>query len=128
MTDSSTIESHVHLPALDGYRGLAILMVTVYRFGSVSLTAEVIGNLPSKAVFIGAAGVDFFFVLSGFLITGILLDSKGKDTGYFANFYVRRSLRIFPLYYFSLLLFLYVLPRVFNCHAVGDSITGSQLH
>lgn len=128
MTESSTIDSHVHLPALDGFRGLAILMVTFYRFASVSLTAEVIGDLPSKAIFVGAAGVDFFFVLSGFLITGILLDSKGKGTGYFANFYARRSLRIFPLYFFSLLLFLYVLPRVFNSHAVVDSITGSQLH
>jgi peptidoglycan/LPS O-acetylase OafA/YrhL len=88
----------------------------------------VISNLPSKAILIGAAGVDFFFVLSGFLITGILLEAKGNDTRYFTNFYARRSLRIFPLYFLSLALFLYILPQLFLNSAVLDSITGSHLH
>lgn len=78
---------------LDGLRGIAILMVMVHRFWprtGVGVAADVAGA--------GWIGVDLFFVISGFLIAGILLDTKG-DAGYFRNFYARRALRIFPLYY-----------------------------
>jgi peptidoglycan/LPS O-acetylase OafA/YrhL len=78
---------------LDGLRGIAILMVMIHRFWprtGVGLGADVAGA--------GWIGVDLFFVISGFLIAGILLDTKGEP-GFFRNFYARRVLRIFPLYY-----------------------------
>lgn len=66
-----------------------------------------ITNLTS----IGWVGVDMFFVLSGYLITSILLRTKDGES-YFKNFYVRRILRIFPLYYIGGALLLFLLPRL----------------
>lgn len=102
-----------HIPALDGVRGLAIVLVTLYRFGGEEAHLPLAHHWLFEMLHVGARGVDLFFVLSGFLITGILFDAKGK-AGYFRNFYMRRSLRIFPLYYGSLLLFLVFLPLVFG--------------
>ena len=89
---------HGHIPALDGVRGLAILLVTLYRFNGGAAGADATDNFVFRGATLGFRGVDLFFVLSGFLITGILLDSKFQPH-FFRNFYVRRSLRIFPLYY-----------------------------
>jgi peptidoglycan/LPS O-acetylase OafA/YrhL len=69
-----------------------------YHFNLVVEEGYAFGGVPAALARSGWCGVDLFFVLSGFLITGILLDSKGAPH-YFRNFYARRALRIFPLYY-----------------------------
>ncbi len=100
-----------HIPALDGIRGLAVLLVTIYRFNGGSDGAEATDSIVFRVASMGFRGVDLFFVLSGFLITGILLDSK-RQPHYFRNFYARRALRIFPLYYGVLFAALVLLPFV----------------
>lgn len=97
----SVAYSRIHFASLDGVRGIAILLVIIYHFSS-SLSVLGFAN-PVLGIFrVGWCGVDVFFALSGFLITGVLLDTKSSPN-YFRNFYARRVLRIFPLYYGSLL-------------------------
>lgn len=86
-----------YYPALDGARGLAALLVLLFHAGQAGLP------LPSIVAF-GQSGVDLFFVLSGFLITSILLAARQRDWHEVRTFYGRRSLRIFPLYYLCLVL------------------------
>lgn len=89
-------ENRAFYPALDGFRALAFLMVFLQHYLQAPW---------------GWAGVDLFFVLSGFLITGILFDTR-NDRHRVRNFYVRRTLRIFPLYYGVLLGILVLMPMV----------------
>ncbi|MCY2976203.1 MAG: acyltransferase [Planctomycetota bacterium] len=116
---SATVGSTVwcagqHCPELDGVRGLAILMVTLYRFmKEVDPTAHPILAIVHRFAPIGERGVDLFFVLSGFLITGILLQTKSRD-GYFRKFFIRRSLRIFPLYFSALIFCLWIIPSFYS--------------
>ncbi len=92
-----------HLLALDGVRGLAISMVLALHILTSNVqTGEAFFDFISSIRSSLWVGVDLFFALSGFLITGILFDSLQKR-GYFLNFYARRALRIFPLYYGFLL-------------------------
>ena len=90
----------VHVPALDGVRGIAIVLVLLLhftRYGGLSPSTRV-DRVFYEVMMTGWIGVDLFFVLSEFLITGILVDAR-RTKSYFRNFYIRRILRIFPLYY-----------------------------
>ena len=103
------VAPRAHLPALDGLRGLAIVMVLFVHFIGDATPMNRIEHAAVKLANYGIWGVDLFFVLSGFLITGILYDAKGRPH-YFRDFYVRRTLRIFPLYYATLAVLFFVLP------------------
>lgn len=106
----SLAPSQRHIRALDGLRGLAVLLVMFHHIlldqGQTPLD-QVIRSVRG----IGWIGVEFFFALSGFLITRILFDSRGGGN-YFRNFYARRMLRIFPLYYAVVIGCLVLIPLV----------------
>ncbi len=102
------------MPGLDVLRGIAILSVFFFHglkwFLPRGAWAEPHVRLIGQAVSFGWLGVNLFFVLSGFLITGILLDTRTKKT-YWSSFYIRRFLRIVPLY----LVVLAIVKVALNC-------------
>lgn len=97
-----------YFPGIDGLRGLAILSVMTYHFFDSRFTIDQRASWDFNPVRFGWVGVDLFFVISGFLITLILVSQK-KRPHYFRNFFFRRTLRIFPLYFGFLFLF-FTLP------------------
>lgn len=92
------------IATLDGLRGYAALLVLWAHFpllgGSISLLSKTLATFT----YAGYIGVDVFFALSGFLITRILLKEKEAGSLSFNRFYLKRSLRIFPIYYLSILI------------------------
>jgi peptidoglycan/LPS O-acetylase OafA/YrhL len=94
------------MPELDALRGIAVIGVLFYH--GLYWARDLTPYSPWQArvlelMSIGQFGVNLFFVLSGFLITGVLLDSRSR-LDYFKRFYFRRALRILPAYYLTLLL------------------------
>ncbi|MEO8902990.1 MAG: acyltransferase [Polyangiaceae bacterium] len=101
------------IPQLDGLRGLAILLVLIWHYLTINSTPKS-GSLLAAALFftrVAWSGVDLFFVLSGFLIGGILFDARAAKH-YFIPFYVRRFFRIVPIY-------AVVVSAFFICAAAG---------
>lgn len=98
------------IPAFDGLRGIAILAVLLYHSHD-----KVAGTWAEWLFKFGWAGVDLFFVLSGFLITGIILETRDRPH-YYRNFYARRILRIWPMYFLLLALFYFIVPFLFSGH------------
>lgn len=107
-----------HVPALDGLRGAAIALVLLCHFGNAWPGAGTLDVLLREGTGLGWIGVDLFFVLSGFLITGILADTVPARPGggaretsrWVGAFLARRALRIFPLYYVALAAFVALGP------------------
>jgi len=97
------------LPTLDGLRAIAILLVVPHNLNLIATFSGT--QLVVAALHRGWIGVQLFFVLSGFLITGILLDARDAPD-YYRSFFVRRVLRIFPLYYATLLVLFGLLPAL----------------
>ncbi|MFT3932736.1 MAG: acyltransferase [Chitinophagaceae bacterium] len=114
LSDITTIPSVLqqnHLPSLDGLRGISILIVVIAHFNShfhIGVLDLIFSN--------GAVGVYIFFVMSGFLITTLLLKEKIKSgTISLRNFYIRRALRILPVAYLYILVII-ILNTIFDLH------------
>jgi len=100
-------------------------MVLLYHFVAQTTATNRLEASVNRVLAYGALGVDLFFILSGFLITGILYDSR-DDPSYFRNFYMRRVLRIFPLYYGVLAVVFFVVPQIPDLR--GSDIAGLERH
>src|ERR1700733_11280286 len=96
-----------YIKQLDSLRAIAVILVIVSHWMSGD---SIIGRFPT-----GSIGVDIFFVLSGFLISKILFDNRNKSeelniskSATIKNFYIRRALRIFPIYYLTIFILLFI--------------------
>lgn len=100
-----------YIKELDGVRGIAALMVLFFHFFFRLETEDAFLLAVRKISYFGETGVSLFFVLSGFLITRILLNTRQSER-FFYHFYLRRSLRIFPLYYLFLAVHYFIFPLI----------------
>jgi peptidoglycan/LPS O-acetylase OafA/YrhL len=131
MAQESSHENRVlhHIPELDGLRGIAIIFVVFFHARPAQVAC--FNPLPflHTLLGIGPTGVDLFFVLSGFLITNILLSTKNNPPrAYFWSFYARRILRIFPLYLLAVAAFFYLeLPYQHHHGALLDVSRSEQV-
>lgn len=116
-----------HILALDGLRGAAILMVLAFHYYAGRPATSPFSRVVEGICQSGWIGVDLFFVLSGFLITGVLLRAK-QSPNYFRTFYTRRALRLFPVYYSALILLFCVLIPISHHHAFGIGTWISRFH
>jgi peptidoglycan/LPS O-acetylase OafA/YrhL len=114
-----------HVPALDGLRGLAILWVVPHNAGNFPAHSHGLTWVIALFANAGWIGVQLFFVLSGFLITGNLLDSR-KASNYYRVFFARRALRILPLYY-TVLLAAFVVAPLFGWVGIDESERRSHI-
>jgi len=103
------------IPELDGLRGLAILLVLVFHYTAQEgvLAPDTLTGRLQRLFIMGWTGVDLFFVLSGFLIGGILLDARNSPC-YFKTFYCRRFFRIIPIYYLWIVLYVVLIAVAGN--------------
>jgi peptidoglycan/LPS O-acetylase OafA/YrhL len=106
------------IPALDGLRGVAILSVVAHQLCIDGYPSHRLIRLALWPCQSGWVGVQLFFVLSGFLITGILLDTRSAEN-YWSSFFARRVLRIFPLYYALLVGTFVIAPRLLDLPAAA---------
>ena len=113
MSTNRFINPTARLPELDGIRGLAILLVLIWHYVALGVAIDPGSRLFRVVFYLRQAwcGVDLFFVLSGFLIGGILIDARRSES-FFNTFYIRRALRILPLYFLLLVTF-----------SIGDHLT-----
>jgi peptidoglycan/LPS O-acetylase OafA/YrhL len=115
---------HARFRELDGLRGVAVLMVLAFHCTTVPTVMPSIWGMAQRLTWAGWAGVDVFFVLSGFLVGGILIDSRGQDN-VLQRFMIRRAMRIIPLY-IIILLSAWILPALtgigYNSWPFGESL------
>jgi len=129
-TDKNIVVSLQYLPQLDSLRALAIFLILFTHFFSVNeahllASSPLLGAILVKLYYFGLTGVTLFFILSGYLISKILIHSK-SSTNYFSSFFMRRTLRIFPLFYLVLFFSFFIYPQFFSVPEEASKVIQEQ--